>query len=52
MALLSMINGFFLGWAQWPMSKNGLGLLIGFPSVDLEKNRRIEYLFARLRPIS
>jgi hypothetical protein len=28
-------------WAQWPLHKNDLGLLIGFRSVDLEKNGRI-----------
>ncbi len=39
-----MLDGFFMRWAQRPMHNNDLGLLNGFPSVDLEKNHRIEYL--------
>ena len=39
-------------WAQWPMHNNDLGLLTGFRSVDLEKNRGIECLSACLLAIS
>jgi len=41
-----MIDDFFFCWAQWPMLNNNLGLLTGFRSVDLEKNRGIEYFSA------
>ena len=45
---LRMIDGLFLCWAQWPIHNIGLGLLTGFRSVDLEKNRGIKCPFAYL----